>query len=494
MRSAVASSGQKETSMKSNVKNLVFAAAAAAVAMAWTVRAAPAADGVHGYSPNGYVEPAEKEVREKLEWFRDQKLGLMMHFGIYTQTGDIESWPLCDNARDWSRVRSEFGEDVESFKRQYWGLIRSFNPIRFNPAVWADVAARDGFRYLIFTTKHHDGFCLFDSKYSDFKVTSPECPFSENPNANIVRRVFDEFRAKGLGIAAYFSKPDWHHEDYWTNHGLGYKSPNQFPSYDVRKNPEKWGRFAAFTRNQILELVRDYGPLDVLWLDGGIVQRNCNGMDIKIEEIVAEARKTTPGLISVDRTAGGTCENVITPECEVPPEPLDVPWESCIPMGSGFSYRYDDVYKSPRELVHLLMNVVAKGGNLALNVAPGPDGRLPRPAVENLDALGAWLRRNGEAVYGTRPAKRLRGDESVVYTQKGDVVYLTRLWREVNRYGVRRFDCTLEDAALVRRVVHLGTGLEIPFVVRSRRKLLLVLPPTFETDSCADSFRIEFSR
>ena len=176
MRSAVASSGQKETSMKSNVKNLVFAAAAAAVAMGWTVRAAPAADGVHGYSPNGYVEPAEKEVREKLEWFQDQKLCLMMHLGLYSTMGITESWPLVTKDAFWSRSDMEWtrGMDDAEVKRQYYALNRSFNPLRFDPKGIAKLAKRCGFRYVAFTTKHHDGFCLFDSKLTDstiFKFT-----------------------------------------------------------------------------------------------------------------------------------------------------------------------------------------------------------------------------------------------------------------------------------------------------------------------------------
>ncbi|MBO7721882.1 MAG: alpha-L-fucosidase [Kiritimatiellae bacterium] len=444
-------------------------------------------NGTHGYIPDNYIPPAEPEVREKLEWFRDQKLGLMMHWGMYSQTGDVESWGLCDKEKEWSRQRVDWTEDGEFYKRQYWGLNRSFNPIRFRPEVWADIAAKNGFRYLIFTTKHHDGFCMFDSKYSDYKVTAPECPFSSNPNANIVKRVFDEFRAKGLAIAAYFSKPDWHHTDYWENHGLGYEN-TRMPSYDVSKNPAKWGRFTEFVRNQILELVGDYGPVDIIWLDGGQVQRNC-GLDIGIEKIIADARKIRPGLIAVDRTAGGTCENVITPEQTVPPQPLAVPWESCVTMGGGFSYRYDDIFKSPRELVHLLMDIVAKGGNLALNVAPGPDGRLPRGAVERMNAMGEWLKKNGEAVYGTRTAPPYRVGEWA-FTGKGGAVYATRLWNE-RQYCVRRSHCPVENAEKVKKIVHVATGRELDFKVEGG-KAVFVMPADIQPDPYADSFKFVF--
>ena len=160
-------------------------------------------NGTHGYMPENYVATTEPAVKEKLEWFKDQKLGLMMHRGIYSQTGAYESWPHCDAEEEWSRKQIAWVEDGETFKAQFWGLLKSFNPIRFRPDVWADLAAKNGFKYLIFTTKHHDGFCMFDSKYSDYKVTNPECPFSKNPKANVVRHVFDAFRAKGIAIAAY---------------------------------------------------------------------------------------------------------------------------------------------------------------------------------------------------------------------------------------------------------------------------------------------------
>ena len=260
-------------------------------------------NGVHGYTPDGYVEPAEPDVRKRLEWFKDQKLGLMMHFGIYSLLGVVESWPLSDEDAWWSRRQIDWTDDGEALKRQYWDLRRSFNPVRLQPGKWASLARENGFRYLVFTTKHHDGFCLFDTKHTDFKVTNPECPFSKNPRADIVRNVFDAFRAEGLGIAAYFSKPDWHCEDFWEGHGVG-RATTRLPTYDVAADPAKWSRFREFTKSQIVELVRDYGPVDIIWLDGGQVQRRC-GLDIGIEEIIAEARKANPGLISVDRGAGG---------------------------------------------------------------------------------------------------------------------------------------------------------------------------------------------
>ena len=468
----------------------LFAAAVfssmAAVALANEAAVPQIVDGTHGYMPEAYVEVTDPLVKAEIEKFRDRKLALMMHFGIYSQLGIHESWPLVDAEAKWSRSLVDW-TDGEGLKRDYLGMIRSFNPVRLQPERWAAIAKRNGFKYLVFTTKHHDGFCLFDSKYTDFKVTNLECPFSRNKNADIVRSVFDAFRAEGLAISCYFSKPDWHHPDYWDNCGVGSRT-TRWPSYDVKKDPERWARFVAFTRNQILELVRDYGPFECLWLDGGQVQRRA-GLDINVEDIVAEARKIRPGLIAADRTAGGMAENIITPEQTVPEKPLSVPWESCVTMGTGFSYRYDDTYKSPRELIHLLVDVVAKGGNLALNVAPGPDGRLPQPAVDRMNAMGDWLRKNGAAIYGTRVLAPYRIGDWAFTQGKDGSAYAICLWKgdESGISGIVVPEAF--DGRAVRRVVHLATGMEVPFE-RTGEGLLLRLPAGVELDALADAFRL----
>lgn len=378
--------------------------------------------GMHGCSrEEEYICPSDPLVRQKLEWFQDQKLALMMHFGIYSELGICESWPLSDGDAEWSRKDIDWETDGKAFRTQYEGLKKSFNPVRFQPEKWADMAMRNGFKYLIFTTKHHDGFCLFDTKYTDYKVTSPDCPFHTHPHADIVKAVFNAFREKGLGIAAYFSKPDWHCPWYWAE---GMEKPVAYdrnPTYDPREHPELWEKFVRFTHNQMMELVQDYGPLDILWLDGGQVGPQ-NGQDIRLTEFMTEARKICPGLLSADRTIGGPNENYITPEQSIPASPIRVPWESCVTVGTAFSYRYDEEYKTSRQLVHLLIDVVCRGGNLALNIAPQPDGRLPAPAVRAVDGLGAWLHDCGEAIYGARLSDP--NEQGITaFTRKGEVHY-----------------------------------------------------------------------
>ena len=359
-------------------------------------------NGLHGCSrADSYIPPKEPEVQKKLEWFQDQKLAIMFHFGIYSQMGICESWPLSEEDSVWSRKAVDWEKDSKVFTEQYRNMNKSFNPVRFVPEDWAEFASRCGFKYAVFTTKHHDGFCMFDSQYSDYKVTAPDCPFHTHKNANIVKVLFDAFRAKGIGLAAYFSKPDWHCPWYWAEGFEKKPGYNRNPTYEISEHPEIWQKFEEFTHNQMMELVRDYGPIDVLWLDGGQVRPD-NGQDIHLSKLAAKAREINPGLLFADRTVGGELENYITPEQSVPDSYIPVPWESCVTIGTGFSFRFEDTYKSPRTLVNMLSSVVCRGGNLALNIGPQPDGRLPIGAMRSCEGLGEWLRVNGSAIYGTR--------------------------------------------------------------------------------------------
>lgn len=390
-------------------------------------------NGVHNYSrEEKYVAPTDPEVKKQLEWFMDQKLALMMHWGVYSQWGIVESWALSDEDAPWSRECVDWDTDGETFKKDYFNLNKTFNPTRFEPEKWAKAAKDAGFRYLVFTTKHHDGFCMWDTKYTDYKITGKDCPYHENKNANVCKVLFDEMRKQGLGIAAYFSKADWHMSDYWCTDGERGTDTYRGPGYDVDKHPERWERFVEYTHNQVRELTSEYGKIDVLWFDAGWVCKE-NNEDIRLGELVDEVRKKQPWILSADRTVGGPYENYVTPEQCVPEKPLMIPWESCITMGTSFSFKYEDVYKSPREIACLLMDIVCKGGNLALNVGPQPDGRLPEGALKSMSGLGEWMRLYGEGIYGTRVCAPYYKD-GVHFTAKKaeNLVYAFRMYRSEN--------------------------------------------------------------
>lgn len=417
--------------------------------------------GVHNYSAvDSYVKPTDPAVLEKLEWFQDQKLALMIHWGIYCQLGIVASWALSDKDDDWSRHQVNWTDDGEKFKEQYYALNKSFNPIRFQPKEWAQTAKDCGFKYLILTTKHHDGFCLWDTRYSDYKVTAPDCPYHVSEHADLVKSMFDAFREKGLGIGAYFSKADWHTPYYRTPELPDPNPSDRGPMYSPAAEPERWENFVQYTKNQVLELCEGYGPIDILWFDAGWVCAS-NGQDIRLGEIVDEARKIQPGILSVDRTVGGPYENYVTPEMCVPEEPLGVPWESCLTLGADFTYEYADRYKSPWELVNTLVGIVAKGGNLALNVSPQPDGRIPVDAMDSLRGLGEWLKVYGEAIYGTRVCAPYQSG-NISFTRKDDAVYAIRLFPVAQESVDSKL--FIPYAGKVSKVTMLDSGEDVSFV------------------------------
>lgn len=372
----------------------------------------------------GAVEsPSETEpwLQKRLNWFQDQKFGIMMHWGIYSQWGCIESWPLVEEDT-WARpddlpAWTERGKDLPRFQRDYNALAKTFNPTNFNPKAWAKVAKDAGMKYVVFTTKHHDGFSMFDTRQTDFRITAPDVMFHTDPRANVTREVFNAFREKDFGIGAYYSKSDWNSPFYWNTN---WPARTRNPNYDTHVRPELWSNFVAFTHSQIKELMTGYGPVDILWLDGGQVRPP--DQDIQMAKLAAMARRYQPQLIIVDRTVGGPYENYHTPEQEVPDKPLLYPWETCMCMAVQWSYKSNDTYKSTHQLIHLLVDIVGKGGNLLLNVGPQPDGQLPAPAVERLKEIGVWLGVNGIAIYGTRPIAPYK-EGQVVFTQKGKTVY-----------------------------------------------------------------------
>lgn len=431
-------------------------------------------NGVHNYSTeDAYIQP-DPYIQQQLEGFKDLKLAFMVHWGLYNQLGILPSWGMVDAEAKWSRKCNAYADhpywakDGAKFREEYFDLIHSFNPICFDADEWAELAADCGFKYLIFTTKHHDGFCMWDTKQTDYKVTAAECPYSKRENPDIVKQVFEAFRKKGMKIAAYFSKPDWHSEDYWES-GVWKTTPtNRMPTYDIKEKPEKWQAFTRYTHNQMIELVRDCGKVDILWLDGGQVTIR-DGLDIKMEEIIPKLRQINPELIVADRTAGTEFENYITPELLIPDEAISVPWESCLTLGQGFHYTYDDDYKSASRLLELLLEIVCKGGNLALNVSPQPNGRIPKNAKAILQELGVWLKKYGEAIYATRPCAPYKENDTFL-TQTAECVYA------VVRGAADSIPCTQE----IFKAECLNDSSKIAFTQLNGRVMLTETPKTDE--------------
>lgn len=378
-----------------------------------------------------YYPVSDPLVLKKLEEWQNLKFGLLMHWAPSSQWGIVESWSLCSEDEDWCKRDIE---DYTEYKKRYEGLKKTFNPVKFNPAKWAEAAKEAGMKYVVFTTKHHDGFCMYDSKFTKYKATDEECPFHENPKANIAKEVFDEFRSKDFMIGAYFSKPDWHSEYFWWPR---FATPDRNANYDITKHPDRWQKFVEFTHNQIDELMTDYGKIDILWFDGCWVRRytdkdieeerkissshihRIQNQDINMPLIAENARKKQPGIIVVDRAVPGPEQNYLTPENQVPSQTLPYPWETCMPITPSWSYEPGLEYKPARQLIHLLVDIVAKGGNFLLNVAPTADGDYEAVAYERLKEISAWMKVNSQAIYNSRPVLPYK-EGKVCFTQLPD--------------------------------------------------------------------------
>ncbi len=338
-----------------------------------------------------YVWPTDQQVLDKLDKWQDLKFGVLFHWGLYSVPGIVESWSICSEDEDW--IPRDKSMSYEDYKKWYWGLKDKFNPVNFNPEQWADVMEDAGMKYMLFTTKHHDGFCMFDSKYTDFSIANGA--FKDNPRNNVAKYVFEAFRQKNFMIGCYFSKPDWHCEWFWNPY---YSTPNRRQNYKIEQHKDWWKNYQTFTENQLGELMSDYGSMDILWLDGGWV----TGDDVNLDRVLEKARKTHPGLISVDRSIRGKNENYQTPERSIPATQLNYPWESCITLSNDWGWVPNAPYKSPEKVISILAEIVAKGGCLALGVGPTADGIIEQPVVDRLHKIGEWMRANGEAIYSTR--------------------------------------------------------------------------------------------
>lgn len=427
--------------------------------------------GIHPQSTK-YEWPVDPLVKKKLDKWQDQKFGIIIHWGLYAVPGIIESWSIC--SEDW--IERDSLSDYNQYKKWYYGLAKDFNPVNFDPDQWATVAREAGMKYLVFTTKHHDGFNMFDTKQSDFKISNG--PFAGNPKANVAKFVFDAFRRNNFMIGAYYSKPDWHSEDYWWPK---YATPDRNNNYDIRRFPWRWERFKQFAYKQVGELMTEYGSMDILWLDGGWVRprETVNeevlswgapipqwSQDIDMPRLASMARKAQPGLLIVDRTVHGPYENYQTPEQRVPEKQLDHPWESCLTLANNWGYVPNDQFKSPTKIIHTLIDVVAKGGSLLLGVGPGPDGTLPPIAVERLKHIGEWMKANGAAIYSTRTTPVYK-DQNTYFTRSktGDTLYaLVCLEENANLPSSVQWSGNLP--AKHSKMIFLPTGQSVKWAVR----------------------------
>ncbi|MBP1043482.1 alpha-L-fucosidase [Vagococcus sp. BWB3-3] len=371
--------------------------------------------------------PETDMLAERLEWFQDLKLGVIIHWGLYAEAGIVESWQLSEED-EWAREPTPWRQTIKELQRDYWQLNQTFNPVKLDAADWARKCKAAGFNYLIYTTKHHDGFNMYDTALSDYKIGGKDSPYQGSDPLKII---FEAFRQEGLATGAYYSKADWHSPYYWL---ADETVKGRRASYDPLEHPDIWQKYVEFVHSQIHEITHNYGKIDFLWLDAGWSGKGKE--DLQMDRFVEIAREEQPELIVVDRMMGGRHENYVTPERKVPSlaELPTKPWESNIPLGNDWGYNPADQFKSSQEVIETLVNVVSKGGNLILGLGPTPEGTFTKEEDAILEELGSWLRIYGDGIYGTRKLAVIDENQGWFLTQKAIAYYgflpVTSPWKQ----------------------------------------------------------------
>jgi len=341
----------------------------------------------------GTKPPALSRDR-RMGWWRDARFGMFIHWGLYAIPAGQWHGQKIKGVGEWIMNNAHIPVS------EYAQLAGQFNPVKFDADRWVGIAKDAGMKYIVITSKHHDGFCLWDSKVSKYDV-SDATPFGRDILAELSRAC----RAQGIRFCLYYSIMDWHHPDA--------QAPF-YPRYNdsSRSNPNFSRYVDGYLRPQLKELITSYGPLGVLWFDGEWIRDWTPelGMqtykyvlslqpDIIVNNRVGKGRRGMQGLDKPGQFAG----DFGTPEQQIPPKGLPgTDWETCMTMNDTWGYKsFDNNWKSAEQLIRKLVDIASKGGNFLLNVGPTAEGLIPQPSVERLTAIGKWMKVNGESIYGT---------------------------------------------------------------------------------------------
>jgi len=369
--------------------------------------------------PAAKAASAKKEVLtkdERMEWWRDARFGMFIHWGLYSVPAGTYKGERVKGIGEW--IMNNGKVPVEEYER----FAGQFNPIGFNANEWVRIAKNAGMKYIVITSKHHDGFCLWDSKVTTWDIMDAT-PFKRD----ILKELAAACKKQGVKLCFYHSIMDWHHPDA--------QAPF-YPNYnDTNKSNPNFARYVeSYLKPQLAELVTNYGPIGVLWFDGEWIKdwtepqgkalyEYVRGLQPKIliNNRVGKGRKGMEGLSKSDEYAG----DFGTPEQQVPATGLPgVDWETCMTMNDTWGFKsYDDNWKSTEQLIQTLVDVASKGGNFLLNVGPQPEGLIPQASVERLEGMGKWMAVNSESIHGTTASPFGRADWGRC-TAKGNKLYL----------------------------------------------------------------------
>ena len=305
---------------------------------------------------------------EALQRWREMRFGMFIHWGPVSLKGTEIGWSRAGLRRGHRSGRATKGVPVEV----YDNLYKQFNPVRFDADEWVRIAKAAGMKYMVFTTKHHDGFVNFETKLTDYKITSPASPYGKD----IVRQLADACHAGGLALGFYYSPPDWHHPDY--------------------RNGDRHAKYIEYLHGQLRELCSNYDKVDIIWFDGlGGTEAHWNS-----RPLFKLIRTLQPDVVINNRA--GLPGDFYTPEQHIGGFDREKPWETCMTICRQWAWKPKDNMKSLAQCLHTLIRTAGGDGNLLFNVGPMPDGRIEPRQVERLREMGAWLAKYGQSIYATR--------------------------------------------------------------------------------------------
>lgn len=391
-----------------------------------------------------------EEYNKRVEWYQDARFGMFIHWGLY-------SIP----------ARGEWIRSIEKItKEDYMQYFDEFDARDYDPRKWAKAAKDAGMKYVVLTAKHHDGFCLFDSKYTDFKATNTKA------GRDLIKEYVEAVRAEGLKVGLYFTLIDWYHEDY------PHFGDRLHPMRGNEKYPDEhrnWDRYVEYFHNQVEEICTNYGKLDILWFD--FSYDDMRGEKWGATKLIDMVRRLQPQVIIDNRLEvsgegrGSLAEckpsafhgDFISPEQMIPPEGLlDVEgnplvWEACVTMNNNWGFHGTDKdYKPAPMLIKKLVECVSKGGNLLLNVGPDAYGNIPSESMKILEEIGRWMDKNKESIHGAGTSDLPKPDYGRV-TKKGNTYYFHLFENTIGPLPLIGL-----DKKKVKRIRALATGYEIP--------------------------------
>jgi len=368
---------------------------------------------------------------DRMDWWRQARFGMFIHWGVYSIPGRGE----------WVMYQERIPKD------EYRKLAEKFNPERYNPEEWVKLAKKAGMKYMVLTTRHHDGFSLFDSKVSDF--TAPK----SSAKKDLIKEYVEACRKYDMRIGFYYSLLDWRYDAY-------FKGPE--------KDPEGWKKLVEYMHTQVEELMTNYGKIDILWYDGGWPYTAEDWQSQKLNEMV---RKHQPDIIINNRSQ--LPEDFDTPEQYIPghfpaPNAPTRDWESCMTLNDHWGYcKGDNNWKNSQEVIWNLARCASGGGNYLLNVGPKPDGTIPEESVKILEEVGKWMDVNGESIYGTVRTKV--GFPHGVTTLKDNKLYIhVFYWNEEFALA----PCKIN----VKRAYFLKNKEEVKYTIKGERIIFSGLP------------------